>query len=70
MAYDKAKVGRRIRSLRAENGISRSTLARLTAIPYPTVTCYERGMSVMGLENASKIADVLGCALDTLACRD
>lgn len=69
MAYDKEKVGRRIKSLRIDKGYTQEKLSKLSSVPAPTIQSYEDGTSVMGMENATKLADALECTLDRLACR-
>lgn len=69
MAYDKARVGLRVKSLRIDKGFDQKRLSELSTIPQPTIQSYEDGTSVMGMENAVKLADALGCTLDRLACR-
>ena len=69
MAYDKARVGLRIKSLRVDKGYDQRQLSELSTVPMATIQSYENGMTVMGMENATKLADALGCTLDRLACR-
>ena len=69
MAYDKARVGLRVKSLRIDRGYDQKKLSDLSKVPVPTIQSYEDGTSVMGMENAVKLADALGCSLDRLACR-
>lgn len=69
LAYDKKRVGLRIKSLRADKGYNQEALSELSKIPISTIRSYEDGTSVMGMENATKIADALECSLDKLACR-
>ena len=69
MAYDKKRVGQRIKSLRVDKGLNQEALAKLSSVPISTIQSYEDGTSVMGMENATKIADALECSLDRLACR-
>ena len=69
MAYDKARVGLRVKSLRIDRGYDQKKLSDLSTVPVPTIQSYEDGTSVMGMENAVKLADALGCSLDRLACR-
>lgn len=69
VTYDKRLVGLRIKSLRIDRGYDQKTLAELSSIPLATIQSYEQGTNVMGMENATKIADVLECSLDRLACR-
>lgn len=69
VAYDKVKVGRRIKSLRVDKGYNQKKLSELSTVPVPTIQSYEDGTSVMGMENATKLADALDCSLDLLVCR-
>ena len=69
MSYDKARVGLRLKSLRIDRGYDQKRLAELSTVPTPTIQSYEDGTSVMGMENATKLADALECSLDRLACR-
>jgi transcriptional regulator with XRE-family HTH domain len=69
MAYDKKRVGLRIKSLRIDRGYDQKKLSDLSTVSISTIQSYEDGSSVMGMENAVKLADALGCSLDRLACR-
>lgn len=70
MAYDKKRAGLRLRSLRIDKGLSQLDLSKKSTVPQQTIQSYEDGTSVMGIENATKLADALGCSLDRLACRE
>ena len=70
MAYDKDRVGRRIKSLRIDKGYDQKGLSEISKVPLSTLQSYEDGTSVMGMENATKLADALGCSLDRLSCRE
>ena len=69
MAYDKARVGLRLKSLRIDKGFDQKRLSSESTVPGTTIQSYEDGTSVMGMENATKLADALNCSLDRLACR-
>jgi transcriptional regulator with XRE-family HTH domain len=69
MAYDKARVGLRVKSLRIDRGFDQKKLSDLSTVPVASIQSYEDGTSVMGMENAVKLADALGCSLDRSACR-
>lgn len=69
MKFDKKRVGLRIKSLRIDRGYDQEGLSVASAVPISTIQSYEDGTSVMGMENAVKLADALGCSLDRLACR-
>jgi len=70
VAYDKKRAGLRLRSLRIDKGLSQLDLSKKSTVPQQTIQSYEDGTSVMGIENATKLADALGCSLDRLACRE
>ena len=69
MNYDKKRIGLRLRSLRIDKGLSVKELADMSKVPQSTIQSYENGTNVMGMENATKIADALKCTLDRLTCR-
>lgn len=69
MAYDKKRVGLRIKSLRIDKGYNQEQLSKASAVPVTTVQSYEDGTSVMGMANAVKLAEALDCTLDRLVCR-
>lgn len=69
MAYDKSRVALRIKSLRIDKGLNQKQLATAASVPIGSLQSYEDGTSVMGMENATKLADALGCSLDRLVCR-
>ena len=70
VTYNKKRAGLRLRSLRIDQGLSQVDLSKKSTVPQQTIQSYEDGTSVMGIENATKLADALGCSLDHLACRD
>lgn len=69
MNYDKKRIGLRLRSLRVDRGLTQETLAAMSGVSQSTIQSYENGTNVMGMENATKIADALQCTLDRLTCR-
>lgn len=69
MAYDKKRVGLRIKSLRIDKGYNQEQLSEASTVPVATVRSYEDGTSVMGMTNAVKLAEALDCTLDRLVCR-
>ena len=70
MRYDKKRAGMRLRSLRVDKGYDQKQLSQLSTVPQPTIQSYEDGTCTMGMENAVKLAEALGCTLDRLACRE
>ena len=70
MAYDKKRVGRRIKSLRIDKGYDQKQLSALSSVPIQTIQSYEAGTSIMGMVNATKLADALECSLDKLTAHD
>jgi transcriptional regulator with XRE-family HTH domain len=69
MAYDKSRVALRLKSLRIDKGYDQKRLSELSTVPIGSIQSYEDGTSVMGMENAVKLANALNCSLDRLACR-
>lgn len=69
MAYDKTKAGLRLKSLRIDRGYDQEQLSKLSTVPVGTIQSYESGLKIMGMSNATKLADALECSLDRLACR-
>ena len=69
MSYDKTRIGLRLKSLRIDRGYDQKRLSELSTVSVSTIQSYEDGTSVMGMENATKLADALGCSLDRIACR-
>jgi DNA-binding transcriptional regulator YiaG len=63
-------MGERLQRLRKAVGLSQSQLAAAAAVPLPTLRNWEQGRRMLGLDDAVKIADVLGIPLDVLAGRD
>jgi len=70
MTYDKRQVGRRVRSLRVDLGMSQEDLARATGISVTTIASYEQGRCGMTLARAYALADAFECTLDFLVCRN
>lgn len=68
--YDRLAVGRRLKSLRVDQGIDQATLSAASGIDQGLLSSYETGKTVMGFDKACQIADALGCSLDKLACRE
>ena len=69
MAYDKKRVGLRIKSLRIDKGYNQEQLSEASTVPVATVRSYEDGTSVMGMTNAVRLAEALDCTLYRLVCR-
>lgn len=57
------KISSRLVSLRADAGISRYQLSKLTGIAATQLAQYEKGKTVPSIESLSKIVDALGCTL-------
>jgi transcriptional regulator with XRE-family HTH domain len=70
MAYDKAAIARRLKSLRADKGMDQETLAALSGVSVGSIARYEIGKTVMQLDTAVAITNALGCSLEKLVCRD
>jgi transcriptional regulator with XRE-family HTH domain len=59
-------VGRNIRIIRLQRGVSRSELARQMGLSYQQIEKYEAGTNRLGASRLSRIADVLQVPLLTL----
>jgi len=70
MTYDKDRIAKRIKSLRIDAGYDQETLCQVSGVKISTLRSYEQGVSVLGLDNAVKLADALNCSIDTLVCRN
>lgn len=70
MAFDMEVVGRRIKSGIVDTGMDYETFASRVGVSVPTVQSWVTGRSGMTLENAVKVADVLGWPLDRVAVRE
>jgi transcriptional regulator with XRE-family HTH domain len=61
-------LGERLRQLRELANLSQNELAKRANVPRPIISMVERGkQKSMSLENARRIARVLGVTLDLLA---
>ena len=69
MSFNKEKIARRLKSLRADKGWDQSDLADAANVSRDSIARYETAEVGMGLDTAIKLADALGCGLDTLAVR-
>ena len=56
----------RIRESRRRVGISQKQLAMLAGIPITTLSDVERGLHIPGVDVALRIADALGCSVESL----
>lgn len=63
---DKVKTGRSIKSLRAKAGMSQENLAVATGINITTISKYETGEIIPGLDKAFLIAKALNCRIDDI----
>lgn len=60
----KKRIGKRIAELRKERGLSQAKLAQLTGLNSGYIARVELGTFDIGIENLSKIGDVLGMEID------
>lgn len=67
--YDRKRVARRLKSLRADKGWNQRELAERAKVCVDTIVSFETGRRGIGLEKACAIADALECTLDQLVCR-
>lgn len=55
-----------IRQTREQQGLSQKRLAELLGVSQPTVSDWESGRKNPTLDNLTKIAELLGCSVDSL----
>jgi transcriptional regulator with XRE-family HTH domain len=60
------KLGEKITKLRKEKKLSQIDIAKAVGVSRDAISKYERGDIVPSVENAKKIADILGVSLDYL----
>lgn len=70
MDIDKKLVGRNIKGVRAEKGMTQSTLAQKAEISQTQLSDYENGNKLPGLPSIAKIALALGKSIDELCYGD
>lgn len=70
MNFDMELVGRRIKSGIVDSGMDYETFASKVGVSTDTVRSWVVGRSGISLENAVKVADVLGWSLDRVAVRE
>lgn len=70
MPYDKERVARRMKSLRADKGWDQSDLAREAGVSLDAIASAETARRGMNLDTAYDIAEALGCSMERLVCRD
>lgn len=69
-AYDRERVGRRIKSLRVDKGWNQRQLAKKANVSLDTVVSAETARRGIGLDIACALADALECPLDQMVCRE
>lgn len=62
-------IGKRLRQLRENSGITQPELAAKLGLNQSTITRYENNTKIPTLPVAIQIADIFGCSLDTLVDR-
>lgn len=66
MKFSKEQTASNLKTLRALRNYSQSDLANLSGVSCASIKGYEQGNVVMSLDVAVKIADALGCSVDSL----
>lgn len=67
--YDRERMARRVKSLRADRGWDQDQLAEHAHVSKDTVVSVETARRGIGLGVAVALADALECPLDQLVCR-
>ena len=58
------QVGKRLFECRSKNFFSRKELAEMADVPLSSVKMMERGEQAIGIDEATKICNVLGCSTE------
>lgn len=70
MGYDKERIARRLKSLRADKGWDQDDLARKSGVSKAVIANIETARSGTGLDVAFKLTEALDCTIDQLVCRE
>lgn len=62
-------IGKRLRQLRENSGLTQPELAEKLGVNQSTITRYENGTKIPTLPVAIQMADIFGCSLDSLVER-
>lgn len=68
MQIDYVSIGNRIKQERESQGITQEKLAELCGLSIPHMSNVERAHTKVSLPALIRIANALGCTLDTLVC--
>lgn len=68
--YDRERMARRVKSLRADKGWDQGQLAEHAGVSKDTVVSIETARRGIGLDMACALADALECPLDQIVCRN
>lgn len=68
--YDKERIARRLKSLRADKGWDQDMLANRAGVSKSAIASCESQRTGLSLDTAYKITEALGCTLEQLVCRD
>lgn len=63
-------LGYRLRELRKQNNMSQDDLGKLLGVTKVSVSCYEKGMRVPGLDVLMGMSDIFGVSTDYLLGRE
>ncbi|MEG0504282.1 MAG: helix-turn-helix transcriptional regulator [Raoultibacter sp.] len=70
MPYNKERVARRLKSLRADIGWDQSELASESGVSKNVIASAETARTGMNLDTAFDLTEALGCTLEQLVCRE
>lgn len=70
MPYDKERVSRRLKSLRADLGWDQCDLAERAGVSKDAVVNAENARTGMNLDTAFDLTEAMGCTLEQLVCRE
>lgn len=69
-SYDRERMARRVKSLRADKGWNQKRLAEESGVTLDTIVSVETARRGIGLDIAVALADAIECPLDQMVCLD
>ena len=70
MCVDLERVGRRVKSLRADRGWTQADLAAESETSVSSIAKVEQGRQCMTIDTLCQIADAFGVGVEVVLCRD
>ena len=70
MCVDLERIGRRVKSLRADRGWTQADLAAESEVSPGTIANVEQGKRCMTIDTLCQIADAFGVGVEVVLCRN